>query len=188
MPIEAMRVNNIRSIIDLLKTKWRQLFHRHRGAGSRPIVESLVSGLSSYAFGRFLQYGAAGSFLFLLVGELIGMHWSTRLSITGLSLDAFGVLIVFKEWLLQHEEYVDAKIEKANELALRLAGEPSETIEPLGPDEPYILHVEKHIMDGVRDEINDHLALMLPGIGCLVVGFVFQILAVVLNSGGHAVF
>lgn len=190
-PVGTMHVNHYslpspkpppsQSLLDRLRLKWWRLWHRHRDAGSRPIVDIILDGFTSDRFGQLLKWGAVGSLLILLAGRAIGMDWPTRLSLSGLTLDVCGVLFVFKEWLLQHNENAARELEAVHEVYSKLAGEPSKTVEPLGPDEPHVVHVGKHLMDGARDRINEHVALALPGIGLLVLGFAFQMLAVLLN-------
>lgn len=169
------------SIVERLRWKWRSLWFPHRGTGTQPVIEEMLDFLASDHFGRFLTWSAVASLIILPAGHVIGMQWPARLSISGLTLDICGVLYLFKEWLLQHSRNAERDYESVQELCSKLAGEQPKAVEPLGPDEPYVVHVGKHLMDGVRDRLHEHVALAIPGIALLVLGFVLQLFAALIS-------
>jgi hypothetical protein len=91
-------------------------------------------------------------------------------------LDIVGVLYLFREWVLQHienEERAHCDIDR------RVGFDTEDGPMNFTEDDPPPVTVARHMADGARDQLNEHVKPALAGILCLCVGFGFQIVATI---------
>jgi hypothetical protein len=102
-------------------------------------------------------------------------------SVGGLTVDACGVLLILKEWLMQHEENLQketAAIDRS--VGYRTDDEPvdRETLE-----EVRVATLSRHAADGLKDRMDEHALVAAAGISLLLIGFVYQLIGTLPTFG-----
>ncbi len=162
----------------------RRLHDRHwkklRGNGPRPIFRDLFDWLVAPRFGRWLKriavFALVAPFALLLVPKFKAV---ALLSIFGLALDIVGVLYLFREWVLQ---YIEGEARAYGNIDRQVGSSTDDESMNLTEDDPPAVTVARHLADGLRDRLNEHVVPALAGIACLCTGFAFQLAASLIGA------
>ena len=168
--------NRIRRGMDRL---YMIYWHKHRGQGVRPIFDEALECFLSPIFERALLSFAALGAIAPIFSLLTRYPVVTFIGAGGLILDIAGVLMLFKEWVLQFREGERHQFENVDRRVGMSKPEEPFVFEDDGPSP---IQVARHLADGLRDRLAQHIMPALIGIVCLVLGFLYQLTSLVLAA------
>lgn len=157
----------------------RRYWRKHRGEGLRPIVDDVLGGMLSAWFGKVLLGLAVLAAISPIFAPLTKYSATVFFGAGGLILDVAGVLLVFKEWVLQYREI---EADKYSDIDRRVGMASEEDLFVFEEDEPRPVEVARHMADDVRYGLALRVVPALSGIICLVLGFVYQLTSLVLSA------
>ena len=179
LPRMLSRPSFMQRVADYPDTLRYRYWRKHRGSGIRPIVAMALDAFLSPQFSRAVRFVvvvvAVGAILMALQAQRL--RWPI-ISAAGMILDIAGVLLVFKEWVLQHSQNeAQAYLDIDRRLGSVTEDEP--WVFTGADDEPHPSSVARHMADGLRERLAEHIMPALGGIACLCLGFAFQFAGVV---------
>ena len=149
---------------------------RHRGVGFRPIgnfcLDAIGSVTSEKAIARIVWFALA----FAVIINTFGHASSKVTACSGLVLVIVGVLLIFREWIMQFRESEDAGYRDIDRKVGWGWGDDRGPM-TFDDDGPQPVEISRHLAHGLREQLQERATPALGGIVCLVGGFALQFVA-----------